>query len=583
MKKIFFAVLALAGLAACSTDEVVSRPEGAVIGFDNAFVENSTRANDLTAGNFDFGVYGSVINSQNQQGMIFTNQLVEEDGTYSPLQYWIAGATYNFVAFAPYQTGDNATWKYTPTVGTAAENGTITFNNAKAGANQDFLFATANKTTAATLTATPGKVGFTFDHVLSRVRFTFTNSFTSGGNIKLLVTDVHITDAYKEGKMAVPATTWTVEAGTNNENKQLDIDFNDVLKAENSTEEDARLAEGMTSSTEHFYLIPANASYNVTFTVALFQAGVLVDTYNRTATLSYNMQPGYSYDIKATLNHENTSDEGEIFPIEFQVTGVNGWTNADVNMALEAVTVADAAALEAAVANGGDIRLTGDITLSGDELKVATGKNVNLDLNGKTLTVNALDPIENNGKMTIANGKVVANYGEDTRRCIYNYGEMTINGVEFVQTYDKKGAAINNAGKMIINDATVNAVYYSIWNSGANAELTINGGNYTTTNNVNEAEGYAYTVTCRDGAKMTINGGSFKGNHGVINSIGSPVVINGGTFYTTAAYTGGTSSWVFYAVEGGTIRYDEDKCVVKTDCVGGPVYGPHIGTSVIAF
>ena len=116
MKKIFFAVLALAGLAACSTDEVVSRPEGAVIGFDNAFVENSTRANDLTAGNFDFGVYGSVINSQRQQGMIFTNQKINADGTYSPLQYWIAGATYNFVAFAPYQTGDNATWKYDPTV-----------------------------------------------------------------------------------------------------------------------------------------------------------------------------------------------------------------------------------------------------------------------------------------------------------------------------------------------------------------------------------------------------------------------------------------------------------------------------------
>lgn len=318
MKKIFFAVLALAGLAACSTEDVVSRSEGAVIGFDNAFVENSTRANDLIAGEFDFGVYGSVINSQDQQGMIFTNQQVAANGTYSPLQYWIAGATYNFVAFAPY-TG--AQWTYAPTVTTAAENGVLTFNNT--GANQDLLFATANKTTAATLTATPGKVGFTFDHVLSRVRFTFTNGFQSNGNIKLLVTDVHITDAYKEGKMAVPAKTWTVEAGK----KTLDIDFHAVLKAQGSTEDDARLAEGKTSSTEHFYLIPAKASYNVTFTVALYQAGVLVDTYNRTATLSYDMQPGYSYDIKATLNPSNTSDEGEIFPIEFQVSGVNDWAN----------------------------------------------------------------------------------------------------------------------------------------------------------------------------------------------------------------------------------------------------------------
>ena len=167
----------------------------------------------------------------------------------------------------------------------------------------------------------------------------------------------------------------------------------------------------------------------------------------------------------------------------------------------------------------GDIRLTEDITLSGDELNVASGNNVNLDLNGKTLTVSALDPIKNNGKMTIANGKVVANYGENTRRCIYNYGEMTINGVEFVQTYDQKGAAINNEGKMIINDATVNAVFYSIWNSGANAELTINGGTYTTTNNVDLRDTWAYAVLCRNGAKMTINGGSFVGNHGAIAAI----------------------------------------------------------------
>ena len=561
MKKIFFAVLALAGLAACSTDEVVSRPEGAVIGFDNAFVENSTRANDLTAGNFDFGVYGSVINSKGEKGMIFTNQEVAKDGTYSPLQYWIAGATYNFVAFAPYT---DAQWKYTPTVATAAENGTLTFDNT--GANQDLLFATANKTTAATLTATPGKVGFTFDHVLSRVRFTFTNGFTSGGNIKLLVTNVHITDAYKEGEMAVPAKTWAVKAG----NKNLDIDFYDVLKAENSKEADARLAEGMTSSTEHFYLIPAEASYEVTFTVALYQAGVLVDTYSRTATLSYNMQPGYSYDIKATLNPSNTSDEGEIFPIEFQVTGVNGWTNADV--ALVAVTVADASALATAVANGGDIRLTENITLSGDELNVATGKNVNLDLNGKTLTVSALDPIMNEGKMTIANGKVVANYGENTRRCIYNYGEMTINGVEFVQTYDKKGAAINNAGKMTINDATVDAVFYSIWNSGANAELTINGGNYTTTNNVALRDTWAYAVTCRDGAKMTINGGSFVGNHGVIAAEGGEVVLNGGTYHCTATYTG-NSDWTLYAADGGSIRYNAAACTVTSANPSGATYG----------
>ena len=160
MKKIFFAVLALAGLAACSTEDVVSRPEGAVIGFDT-FVNNSTRANDINANNLtNFGVYGSVVNRFNQQGMIFTNQEVtgsKDNGySYSPEQYWIAGATYNFVAFAPYQTGADATWKYDPADDTAAESGVLTFNNNLANANQDLLFATATKTTDTTLTASPG-------------------------------------------------------------------------------------------------------------------------------------------------------------------------------------------------------------------------------------------------------------------------------------------------------------------------------------------------------------------------------------------------------------------------------------------
>ena len=333
MKKIFFAVLALAGLAACSTEDVVSRPEGAVIGFDNAFVENSTRAADINADNLaNFGVYGSVVNSSNQQGMIFANQEVtgsKDNGySYDPKQYWIAGASYDFVAFAPYQnqTDDNATWKYNPTVGTAAENGTITFDNAKASANQDFLFAATSCNTPDSFTSAPAAVGFTFNHMLSRVKLSFTNGFQSKGNIKLVVKNVHITNTAAVGTLAVAkaesateaavADDWTTVATNNN----LDVTFGDVADA-------AQLVENGSGSTTHFYVIPAEREYNITFDVDLYQAGVLVDTYNRTATLSYNMQPGYSYDIKANLNHKNTSDEGEIFPIEFQVSGVNGWDN----------------------------------------------------------------------------------------------------------------------------------------------------------------------------------------------------------------------------------------------------------------
>ena len=326
MKKIFFAVLALAGLAACSTDEVVSRPQGAVIGFDNAFVENSTRANDLTANNLDFGVYG-LVEKGNEKALIFTNQKVEKDGQYSPAQYWIAAAQYYFTAIAPYT---NAKWSYATTT---AHTGTISFNNATAEANQDLLFAYVKPDqTPAQINTTPDKVGFTFNHMLSRVRFTFANGFGEGSNITLQVYDVTITDAYATADLVVtngtPAVDWSNFNGTFSKN--FGMVGGDTLATLTDT------GDTKSAATEHFYLIPANKTYNVTFNIDLYQAGVKLDTYTRTATIpAADMQKGKSYDITTTLTAQNTSDDGKLYPIEFKVDEVKTWDPAtggtDVN------------------------------------------------------------------------------------------------------------------------------------------------------------------------------------------------------------------------------------------------------------
>ncbi|MBO5855746.1 MAG: fimbrillin family protein [Alistipes sp.] len=330
MKKLLFAAAAIVAMASCATDDVVSRPAGAAIEFNDAFVENSTRAADIDAENLtNFGVYGSVVNSSNQQGMIFANQVVTKTAsgyTYTPAQYWIAGAKYDFVAFAPYQSGADATWTYAPAVGTAAENGTITFDNAKAGANQDFLFAATSCETPASITTAPAPVAFTFNHMLSRVKLSFTNGFQSNGNIKLVVKNVHITNTAAVGTLSVAkaesataaavAADWTTVATNNN----LDVTFGDVAAA-------AQLAEAGSGSTTHFYVIPAEREYNITFDVDLYQAGVHLDTYHRSAKVTVDFTRGMSYDLKATLNQTNTSDEGQLYPIEFTVTGVEKWDN----------------------------------------------------------------------------------------------------------------------------------------------------------------------------------------------------------------------------------------------------------------
>lgn len=315
MKKIFIAVLAVAALASCSKEEAINVDKGAVIGFDT-FVENSTRANDLTKDNFDFGVYGLVEKGGNS-ALIFNNQEVAADGSYSPAQYWIAAAQYYFTAIAPKA---NAKWSYTTTT---AHTGTISFDNAAAQANQDLLFAYVKPDqTPAQITAAPAKVGFTFNHMLSRVRFTFANGFGEGSNIKLEVTDVTITDAYATADLAVtdgtPAAAWT------NFGAKFSKNFGQVGGATLATLTDTGAT--MSAATEHFYLIPADKAYNVTFDVTLYQAGVKLDTYARTATIpASNMQKGMSYDIKTTLNAQNTSDDGQLYPIEFEVTAVTEW------------------------------------------------------------------------------------------------------------------------------------------------------------------------------------------------------------------------------------------------------------------
>lgn len=221
----------------------------------------------------------------------------------------------------------------------------------------------------------------------------------------------------------------------------------------------------------------------------------------------------------------------------------------------------------------------GNVTLA-EDLILTTAvslENVTLDLNGKTITLNApadgsVNDVKCYGTTVIKGGEIVAANAETSRRCIYNYGDMTIDGTKFVQAYARKGAAINNEGKMTIKDATVDAVYYSIWNSGANADLTIEGGSFKTANDETIRDTWAYCVNNSNGARLVINGGNFTGNHGVINSIsGAKAILNGGTFHCTATYTG-NSDWTLYTDTTGSISYNEANCTITSDNTNGAIY-----------
>lgn len=134
---------------------------------------------------------------------------------------------------------------------------------------------------------------------------------------------------------------------------------------------------------------------------------------------------------------------------------------------------------ETAIAQGGEVTLAKDITLL--ESVVIEGKKVVLDLNGKTVNAPLFSAFEvkNGAELTIKNGKVVAY--ESTVRAI--------------------------GGKAIIES-----------------------GEYTSTGTaLGSPATYRYSLDCREGGELIINGGTFKSNNGMIN-VGSTVTINGGKF-----------------------------------------------------
>ena len=337
MKKIFLIGLtAAAMLASCSNDETVEMAQQKAIGFSNAFVNNGTRSvhdpSFTTLTLKDFAVYGFT-----QSGQIFNGEKVSgttsTGWSYDNVQYWVPGNTYTFGAIAPYSVAGNVSNVKLPT-GAAKVGMEVAFTNTDAD-QVDLLHAAPAQITGVTPTYTT-PVSMTFNHQLSKVKFSFQNSVGVGYNVK--VSNVKITDAFKEGTLTVAATgnTWGGQT-----NKNLELNFGNVV-ADASTTEASFIANAATlESYNEKLMIPmdATATYTVTFTAELYKGGVLLGTYNhRVEIKNVEFKLGYCYDFKASLTHENITGQDELNPIEFAVTKVEDWNKADVDKGLNVPT-----------------------------------------------------------------------------------------------------------------------------------------------------------------------------------------------------------------------------------------------------
>lgn len=332
MKKILLTITALAALVACSKDEIVESQPAQAIGFSNIFIENSTRAAYDGSYNYDgntgnltqFHVYGTVTNADGATANIFNKQLVElKNGAweYTPIQYWIPGNKYNFTAIADGNiegatstTTDNYSMPTSITVADASQ-------------QKDILLAKSEQDIVG-LASGNNKVAFTFDHLMSKAKFTVQNSIPTE-KYTYMVTDVKITNAASSATYDL-ASGWGASSGT------YELAFGDVVTTSTESGTVAAWAAdaiqpkgGSKESNFERLLIPTQAgenttAVNVSFDCELFYDGVSISkTEDKTATATVKLEPGHAYNFKIVL-----SAPGE--PIQFTVTKINDW-DYDIN------------------------------------------------------------------------------------------------------------------------------------------------------------------------------------------------------------------------------------------------------------
>lgn len=335
MKNLFLIATAVAGmtLASCSSDEVVEVTTQNAIGF-KAMTNKVSKA-DVDESNLRmFRVYGCTMDAgtSDNHSVIFNQTLVEYQTngtwTYSPLQYWAKNKDYFFVAIS---SNINAfKWSYKMpeshdsnlAVAGFKGFGTVTFNNSfedGAQGNSDLVYSYASKTTGSDV-SNEGGVSFSFNHMLSRVIFSFTNGI-EGNVYSFSISDLKLGGIISKASVELgkESLDWTK---TSEESSTIQLGIASTDKVINK--EQVGYVTNVESAS-HF-IIPGNQqALSFSFKVTVYANGQEYSNHTRTGTIAVtDYKPGYSYKFNANLTTENISTDG-VKPIEFSITAFKQW------------------------------------------------------------------------------------------------------------------------------------------------------------------------------------------------------------------------------------------------------------------
>lgn len=307
-KSLFLLGLTVATLSSCTQSEVLEvAGSNKAIGFD-AFVNKSIRA-DITTDNINhFKVFGGYDGNYTN---VFNDEKVsgsKGSWTYDNTQYWTNGKTYTFQAYAP----EGAT-------ASATANG-VNFTGFAADGKTDLLVSGVKTVSEVNTASDPEKVQFSFRHVLSKIKFTFS---TTLNNVNIAISDLKVQQVPNTGNYTNSGSTgsWGSPSGTK--------DY-DLTVAEQVTKSDAK-------SSSEIIVMPQTFSQGLTVSFKVTVTGGLSLTADHTVTLPTTAwEEGKCYNYKAELTPENIDPLNPLKPVEFGDPTVDGWepfTDDDVTVA----------------------------------------------------------------------------------------------------------------------------------------------------------------------------------------------------------------------------------------------------------
>lgn len=309
MKKIFLAVVALAAMTACSNDEFVSI-DRAPINFGEAFVDNATRADYSSTQIKHFKVYGTVTGNSKTanlyNGADVTGDAYGTVWSCTQAEYWLPKCSYVFEAVVD---GEISEGKIEYTIGQDKGRDSVSdllYGTAAASTNENAV-PTGNIITVGENPV----VEFTFQHLLSKIGFTF-QAGVNDAKYAYKVKAISFTGHDSTGTYTIDGGSWDNVYTASTEALTFGAPTGNITTT-------AVVAAGTTHQ-----IIPGQQTLSVSITYdIIYKEETVSPDITVTKELSHNFAKNSVYNIAVTLPAPGQ-------PIKFTVkadNGVTGWAN----------------------------------------------------------------------------------------------------------------------------------------------------------------------------------------------------------------------------------------------------------------